>query len=788
MANAGDRLLIERSGLFDTEFYLTNRPDVKDKGIDPIEHYLNLGWKENSDPSANFSTGHYLSLYSDVRDSGQNPLLHYIKAGKQEGRQCSAKRDFAAHPNAPRPHAPSREEWNALRQRFRGRDLEPVVDVLVPVYGGYDETMRCIFSVITSSQTTAYRLLVVNDASPDGPLVDELNELSDAGLFDLINLEENLGFVGACNIGMSDTSTRDVVLLNSDTEVHNDWLDRLRKAAYADDRIATVTPLSNNAEICSYPKFCQDNWTALELCDRELDELAAKANADQSLVIPTGVGFCMYVRRECLNQIGLFDHANFGKGYGEENDLCRRAASSGWTNVLAPNVFVRHYGGASFGASKLARIAKATQTIERLHPGYGQLIHDFVRRDPAQTFRQALDVARLKHQSRNGAILSVLHSWGGGTEVHVADMSRRIRACGMGALTCKVDSDDSGVLRITDTSCAELPNIPTFRVATDLNQFASWLYKLDVRHVHIHHLAGFPDETADFLRLASSQANLTYDVTLHDYISICPRITLTDRSGVYCGEPEISECERCIQRDGSAFGKPSVWAWRDRYSRLLAHARKVFVPNDDVSIRLKRYFNEIEFSVRPHPEVAAESHLAEAVKTGQHKDGTRVIALIGAIGPHKGSELLLKVAEASKRLKLPLAFHVVGYTDRDAQLGAIGNVTITGRYAEQDAARLLLQARADFVFFASVLPETFSYTLSTAFATRQFPVSFDLGAIARRIKEAHFGQLLPIELMTKPRELAFELARLVIPRDATPPQEQVANYPNILTDYYGWEV
>jgi GT2 family glycosyltransferase len=61
---------------------------------------------------------------------------------------------------------------------------------------------------------------------------------------------------------------RDVVILNADTEVYGNWLDRL--VAHADEfpRVATVTPLSNNATICSYPETLNDNRNALEISPR----------------------------------------------------------------------------------------------------------------------------------------------------------------------------------------------------------------------------------------------------------------------------------------------------------------------------------------------------------------------------------------------------------------------------------------------------------------------------------------------------------------------------------------
>jgi GT2 family glycosyltransferase len=56
----------------------------------------------------------------------------------------------------------------------------------------------------------------------------------------------------------------------------------------------------------------------------------------------------MYIRRECLERVGAFDADRFGRGYGEENDFCMRAAKADWRSVLAADVFVFHQGAVSF--------------------------------------------------------------------------------------------------------------------------------------------------------------------------------------------------------------------------------------------------------------------------------------------------------------------------------------------------------------------------------------------------------------------------------------------------------
>jgi hypothetical protein len=133
-----------------------------------------------------------------------------------------------------------------------------------------------------------------------------------------------------------------------------DWLDRLRRCASSRPKIGTVTPFSNNATICSYPDVCRENGLPDGVELGELDRVFRRVNAGKIAEIPTAVGFCMYIKRACLDQVGLFDAERFGKGYGQENDFSLRAAEKGWSNVLCADTFVFHQGRASFQSEKTA--------------------------------------------------------------------------------------------------------------------------------------------------------------------------------------------------------------------------------------------------------------------------------------------------------------------------------------------------------------------------------------------------------------------------------------------------
>jgi len=272
--------------------------------------------------------------------------------------------------------------------------MAPTIDVIVPVYRGFEVTRRCIESVLGSRCRTPFELVVVDDASPEPDLSSWLDELAAAGRIGLHRNPENLGFVASVNRAMALHPERDAVLLNSDTQVANDWLDRLRACAAGDARIGTVTPFSNNGSICSYPNMLEVNPLPAGWPLAELDALFAAVNAGQCLDLPTGVGFCLYLRRDCWESLAGFDIEHFRRGYGEETDFCMRAAKAGWRNVLCADVFVFHEGSVSFGEERAELMNQGAAAMVELHPEYHELVIRFLRADPVRPWRDAVTRAR----------------------------------------------------------------------------------------------------------------------------------------------------------------------------------------------------------------------------------------------------------------------------------------------------------------------------------------------------------------------------------------------------------
>ncbi len=752
-ARVGRYRRISPSPWFDVDFYLAVNKDVARAGLDPLLHFVRWGGLEGRSPSPEFDSAYYLRTNPNVARSRTNPLLHYLRVGRLEGRRPLPEAeciDEVAVGDLPQPCIPSQDMWLGLPPRSHIGHAE--VDVIVPVYRGRAETLRCLYSVLAASTETLFELVVIEDASPDGELVDDLKQLAASDLFTLLVNRKNRGFIHSVNRGMKLHSKRDVVLLNADTEVFDGWLDRLRQAAWRDRYTATVTPLSNNATICSYPRFLQDNPFPLELSYAELDDLASEMNAGAEVTAPTGVGFCIYIKRAALADVGLFDVKHFGRGYGEENDFCQRAIHNGWRNIIAANIFVHHWGAASFKGQKDKRILAALKTLDRQHPTYQQDVAAFIESDPLRDFRSRIDYSRLMRLRRKKNVLMVCHQRGGGAERHVQEEIQRLTTEGIGVYLMRPKAGNPSHVVIRHPAACQMPNLDSLNMA-DTTAMVNLLSDLGIAEIHTHSLVDFVSDAPDHLVALKKALGTPWKVNLHDYKIICPRINLAFPDGYYCGEPTEADCDRCLSKYGSDFGVTDISSWRRMHQRALKAADRVLVPDPDAAERLEHYYPEIHFEVSPHESLDPAQMTIRNPRL--MPDERLCIVIIGAIGKIKGFDVLLACARHARQHRLPLSFALMGYSMNDRLLRDAG-VNVTGRYLEEQAQDTLETLGPHLVWLPSVWPETYSYTLSIALKAGLPVAAFDIGAIARRIRE--FGptirhRLFPLALAKRPERL-----------------------------------
>ena len=739
--HVGRHKRISPSPWFDVDFYLNENKDVARSGMDPLCHYLKWGGIEGRSPSADFDGAFYLRSNPEVMQARMNPLLHYLVGGRIQGRPTRGDQDgecWNGCEELPLPRIPDPDSWAGLVPRARVAGTRAHVDVLVPVYGGRAQTLACLHSVLTARSETPFELIVINDASPDRELAAELERLAGLGLFSLLTNPENRGFVWTVNRGMRLHRGRDVLLLNADTEVYDGCLDRLRAAAYRRRRTGTVTPLSNNATICSYPRFLHDNPYPLELPYSELDALAARANRGREVVAPTGVGFCMYIKRACIAEVGFFNEKAFGKGYGEENDFCQRALRRAWRNIIAADVFVRHWGSASFQGEKAKRVKAAMRVMDRRHPGYRSAVAAFIQRDPLAKLRARLDWARLLRLRRERNVLIVCHNRGGGTERHVQEDMERMTAEGLGVFVLRPAREDQEHVFIGSPRLRSAPNLSSLPLR-GTERLDQQLSALGISEIHTHSLVDFTPDSPTHIRRLVEDLRARWEVNLHDYKVICPRVNLADEHGRYCGEPDEAACNHCLAVRGSDFHVRDIRAWRDLHHAALGSADAVLVPDEDVRLRLQRYYPDVAISVSPHEEIRPAR--LSTYGAGKNEGGVSRIVVIGAIGKLKGYDVLLACARDAKARDLPLEFVLMGYSMNDRLLAEAG-IRITGKYQEHEAVGSLVALEPDLIWLPSLWPETYSYTLSIALHAGRPIAAFDIGAIASRLRQFRRAEML----------------------------------------------
>lgn len=273
-------------------------------------------------------------------------------------------------------------------------DVRPV-SVVIPVYRELALVRACIESVKASLPLnhTPAQIVVVDDCSPEPALSAWLDKQAAAGAITLLRNACNLGFIETVNRGMRMHPDHDVLLLNADTQVHGDWIDRLARSLYATPDVASVTPWTNNGEISSFPVISQaapaPDTRELALLDQVAAEVRA-ADGGADIELPSCCGFTMLIRRTVLDAIGMLDGTALIRGYGEEVDWCMRARAAGWRHLQATGVFVAHEGTVSFRAEKTLRVAQNRGVVVARYPDYYGEFADFVRNDPLADARASL--------------------------------------------------------------------------------------------------------------------------------------------------------------------------------------------------------------------------------------------------------------------------------------------------------------------------------------------------------------------------------------------------------------
>ncbi len=589
------------------------------------------------------------------------------------------------------------------------------VAVILPVYSNVEMTKNCILAAIPSILTIPdARIIAINDDSPDKGMQDMLEQLATQwpDVFVVLRNEKNQGFVGTVNRGFAYFPHHDAMLLNSDVIVPKNWLGRLIDEAYSKANIGTVTPFSNNATLCSFPHFLEENVQPFNLDVDFIDAVFRQVKLP-CVEAPTGVGFCMYIRRSCLDEIGLLNEEKFGRGYGEENDLCQRALKAGWLNIISPNIYAYHEGGISFSSEKKSLIDNAMRVIDSLHPNYHADIQTFIKNDPVKSVRVARYI-QLLSAIPIPKVLHVSHALGGGVAQHVDELCKHFgQSIAHILLAPYVGENTISISLGADQHADKL----LFAIPSGYADMLGLLEAIGLSAIHFHHTQGLDPI---FLRLPSDLC-VTHLLTVHDYYWLNGNPTLTDKQGKYPGFYSDTLHNPLYPLPPGL----TTAAWQEQLRPLVENAECVIFPSNSTKSFFDNVYQLKNAVVAPH--VEALLTVGKKPHAFIKKDGY-IIGVLGAIGREKGADVLEEIAGKAKSQGLPFKFKLIGYAYRSLKV-----VETTGPYKTKELTKLIQKHKLDIVFFSAQWPETYSYTLSYALDSGLPIIAPNIGAFCERL-------------------------------------------------------
>ncbi|WP_268992374.1 glycosyltransferase [Bacillus subtilis] len=222
---------------------------------------------------------------------------------------------------------------------WRRAEVIVKTSIIVLTYNQLALTKQCLESIWKHTNNDCIEVIVIDNGSHDGTR-DYLKQITS---IKAIFNKTNEGFAKACNQGLEVASGDNILFLNNDTIVTNQWLEPMIKLLYQDDKIGMVGPVSNYV---SGPQQVPVNYTNVEEIE-DFSRLYCLQQRGRSKAVLRLVGFCLLVKKKVLDEVGGFDERFVGGSF-EDDDLSLRVLQAGYQLKIALDSFVHHHGHATF--------------------------------------------------------------------------------------------------------------------------------------------------------------------------------------------------------------------------------------------------------------------------------------------------------------------------------------------------------------------------------------------------------------------------------------------------------
>lgn len=645
------------------------------------------------------------------------------------------------------------------------KPLGNTYDILIPIYNAFEHLQRCIDSILLHTKGN-HAIYLLDDCSTDHRVLPLLRSYEDADArVHVIESAENRGFIHNVNRGF-ELSQNDVVILNSDTEVTEGWLDRMDRCLHSRPDIGIVCPLSNNATILSVPVMNKPNLLPEGIDPQRFGSLIAEVSTREYPELPTGVGFCMLVSRDTLNLTGFFDPA-FGMGYGEENDFCQRARVAGKKIVCCDDAYVYHYGEASFNG--MERISEKRMENERLlqsrWPHYIKDVYSFCCRNPLRELQERIYFCTKELEMPVlPSILHVIHSFDmpGGTELHTRNIidglssrfhSTVIYPASVPGQWIDLEAKEvDGYLRVLKLRKESIMVSDSFIGAPgDLinedveNIFASLMRGVNYAIVHFQHLIGWDSL---LLPIIAKHQGCKVVISLHDYYLLCPEYNLIlpdlRRCRKTLADSQDTECLYCLgakrryhQTDNPPILRDYIAKRKQIITRVFEAADLLIAPSEFVLEQFNQAYGEMI-----KDKIITVPHGIEPLQKSKRKNKGNIlrVGFLGNASDRKGILVLLQTARFLKGM--PIRFEIFGgLPPAVRKLATELGIVQHGSYDRRDLPLLL--SRTNLVIIPSIWDETFCLTVSESQMMGIPVIASNAGAISERIIDGETGFLVP---------------------------------------------
>ena len=603
--------------------------------------------------------------------------------------------------------------------------LSEKVFIIVNVCEDFENLKKCIESIINYTAGD-YELILLTENIQVQQINNFLENIKDSNI-QLIN-----------DVNFINNLKTDVILLDSNTIVTPNWLQKLVICAYLKLNVGMVIPFSNDFGMFSfYLNEIGDIINHLDI--NSIANLVEKSSKRIFMEVPEGNNFCMYIKNEVINEMDILDNE------WNMTDFSNRIIQNGWKIVMDDSTYIYHdstkknlFNEISFGNRKenLLSLNDLSSMTNNLIKNVDDFLHaDIIKKN----------------------ILFVLHGGGGGTLYHNDDLMNFLEK----DYNCYLLVSNSQEITLYKFSNSNKEKINKWQLnsawhSEDIHddEFSQIYfhvltnYSIDIVHVQhlIHHTFDLPK--------IGKILGIPIVLSFHDFYFICLSHNLIDENNRYCaGECDLSL--NCHDRMGlSNYSRINdyVMEWRSHVNELFSNV-DLFVTPSDVSKNIYcKYYPSISNRVHVISHGRDICHEDEKLYEVPSLSNPIKILFIGNTYLQKGSEIIKELYNLDKNHKLEI--HFLG--DVGPELKGIG--IQHGRYERDDLKNLIGEIKPSFIGIFSIWPETFCYTLTEAWSYNIPVLISKIGILEERLLTNDGGWFIDYENMNNTYKLILEIS------------------------------